>query len=403
MKTILEINSTNYSSTGHITLNIAKEARIQGYNVYTAVKNAKVSKRFNYENQIYIGDRYERLLSQELAYVTGLRGHFNIFNTKSFLKQVEEIKPDLIHLHVLHDTFINLEMLFKYIKKHKIPVIWTFHDCWAFTGQCPYFDIVGCDKWKEGCHHCPQIHVEPKSLFLDTSKYMWNKKNRMFNMPESMTIITPSKWLADLTRESFFKNYPVKVINNGINLDIFKPTESDFRTKYNLEDKYILLGVANEWNVRKGLDVFIQLAKMLDDKYQIVLVGTNDEVDKKLPANIISIHKTYDQKELAQIYSAADLFVNPTREENFPTVNIESIACGLPVLTFETGGSPEIIDETCGTSVPKNDINAMYNKILEIKETAPFCKEACLKRSKDYNMSDKFQEYIDLYNQILGQ
>lgn len=402
MKTILEINATNYSSTGHITLNIAKEARKKGYEVYTACKTAKVSLRFNYENQLYIGNRYDRLVSQELAYVTGLRGHFNILNTKAFLKKVDEIKPDLIHLHVLHDTFINLSMLFEYINKHAIPVIWTFHDCWAFTGQCPYFDIVGCNKWKKGCHHCPQIHVEPKSLFLDTSRFMWNKKRKLFNLPQQMTIVTPSRWLADLTRESFFKNYPIKVINNGINLDVFKPVPSDFRERYNLKDKYILLGVANEWGERKGLDVFMELATRLDDSYQIVLVGTNDNVDKQLPANIISIHKTYNQKELAEIYTAADLFVNPTREENFPTVNIEALACGLPVITFETGGSVEIIDEYCGKSVKRNDIDALIKGIADIRNS-PYERDACIRRSKNFNMSDKFQEYIALYDEILAK
>lgn len=402
MKTILEINATNYSSTGHITLNIAKEARKKGYEVYTACKTAKVSLRFNYENQLYIGNRYDRLVSQELAYVTGLRGHFNILNTKAFLKKVDEIKPDLIHLHVLHDTFINLSMLFEYINKHAIPVIWTFHDCWAFTGQCPYFDIVGCDKWKKGCHHCPQIHVEPKSLFLDTSRFMWNKKRKLFNLPQQMTIVTPSRWLADLTKESFFKNYPIKVINNGINLDVFKPVPSDFRERYNLKDKYILLGVANEWGERKGLDVFMELATRLDDSYQIVLVGTDDNVDKQLPANIISIHKTYDQKELAEIYTAADLFVNPTREENFPTVNIEALACGLPVITFETGGSVEIIDEYCGQSVKRNDIDALIKGIADIRNI-PYERDACIRRSKNFNMSDKFQEYIALYDEILAK
>ena len=253
-----------------------------------------------------------------------------------------------------------------------------------------------------GCHHCPQIHVEPKSLFLDTSRFMWNKKRKLFNLPQQMTIVTPSRWLADLTRESFFKNYPIKVINNGINLDVFKPAPSDFRERYNLKDKYILLGVANEWGERKGLDVFIELATRLDDSYQIVLVGTNDNVDKQLPANIISIHKTYNQKELAEIYTAADLFVNPTREENFPTVNIEALACGLPVITFETGGSVEIIDEYCGQSVKRNDIDALIKGIADIRNS-PYERDACIRRSKNFNMSDKFQEYIALYDEILAK
>ena len=216
-----------------------------------------------------------------------------------------------------------------------------------------------------------------------------------------LTIITPSEWLAGLVKESFLKDYPVKVIHNGIDLSIFKPTESDFRAKYNCEDKFILLGVAFGWGKRKGLDVFIELSKRLDERFQIVLVGTDENVDKQLPNNIISIHRTQNQKELAEIYTAADLFVNPTREENFPTVNIEALACGTPILTFKTGGSPEILDETCGCVVGKDDVEGLHGEINRIYTEKSFSKEACLARAAKFDMNDKFEEYVDLYNDIL--
>ena len=292
MKTILEINTTNYGSTGTITLNIAKKARENGFKVYTACKNANESQKYKYEDQIYIGNRYDRIISEELAYITGLRGYFNIFTTKSFLKEVDKIKPDLVHLHVLHDTFINLTLLFKYLKKHNIPVIWTFHDCWTLTGQCPAFEMVGCNKWISGCHHCPQTKVVPKSLFLDTTKHIWNKQKKLFTSLDDVTIVTPSNWLHEQVSKSFFNKYPIKTIYNGINLDIFKPTDSNFKQKHNIEDKYLVLGIANIWEERKGLDKFIWLSNNLPKNYQIVLVGTNDEVDKILPNNIISIHRT---------------------------------------------------------------------------------------------------------------
>ena len=213
-----------------------------------------------------------------------------------------------------------------------------------------------------------------------------------------MTIVTPSQWLADLVKKSFLKDYPVKVINNGIDLSVFKPTESDFRQKHGIGDKYMLLGVADSWGARKGLDVFIELSNRLDAaKYQIVLVGTNEVVDKQLPDNIISVHRTQDQKELAGIYSAANLFVNPTREENYPTVNMESIACGTPVLTFRTGGSPEIPDETCGAVVDCDDIDALESEIIRITKEKPFSQEACLKRAEAFDKDKLFREYVDLY------
>ncbi len=402
MKTIVEINSTNYASTGNIMLNIASEARKKGYKVYTCCKASRESFKHSHEHEIIIGYRYERILSSILATYTGLRDYFNWFGTASFIRKLNKIKPDLIHLHVLHDDFINTKMLFRYLSYSGIPVIWTFHDCCAMTGKCPYFDIVGCNKWINGCHHCPQLHIEAESKFFDTSKIIWNEREKYFTSLKNLTIVSPSEWLAGLIRKSFFKEYPVLVINNGIDLNRFKPKESNVKAKYHLEDKYLVLGVANVWNERKGLDVFIRLAEMLPEEFQIILVGTNNEVDKMLPANIISIHRTYNQEELVDLYSAADLFVNPTREENFPTVNIESLACGTPVLTFNTGGSPEIINESCGCSVEKEDIAGLAKKTIEICVEKKYREEDCRKKAHDYDMKTSFVEYTKLYDKILA-
>ena len=215
-----------------------------------------------------------------------------------------------------------------------------------------------------------------------------------------MTLVTPSEWLAGLVKQSFLKDYSVQVINNGIDLSVFKPTESNFREKYNCEGKKVLLGVAFDWGERKGLDVFIHLAKWLDDSYQIVLVGTDDNTDEMLPDNMISIHKTQNQRELAEIYTAADLFVNPTREDNFPTVNIEALACGTPVLTFRTGGSPEMLDETCGAVVECDDVAAMEREIIRLTNEQSLCEKNCLTRAKSFDGSKCFEKYIELYDMI---
>ena len=402
MKTIVEINSINYSSTGNITLNIASALRNNGYKVYTACKNSRMGKRFEYNEQVFIGYWFERIISERLAAFNGNKGHYNILSTKSFLNKLDEIKPDLIHLHLLHDTYINLDMLFKYIKKNNIPIVWTFHDCWAFTGQCSYFDTVECDKWKTGCHDCPQTDIYPSTYFIDKTNKMWNEKKQYFNNVKNMTIVTPSIWLKNHVSESYMHEYPCVVIYNGINLDIFKPTESDFRKQYNLEDKKILLGVSYGWSHTKGFDVFIELAKRLPSNYQIVLVGGSDDTDKLLPDNIISIHKTYNQEELVKIYSAADLFVNPTRQDNFPTVNIEALACGTPIVCFNTGGCPEIITDKCGSVVAKNDIGALEKEIIRICEENPYQKLDCIKRGQEFDMNIKYQEYVELIGNILG-
>ena len=393
---ILEINCTNYGSTGNIMLQIADTARRKGHTVITCCPASRENKKKSVENQWLIGNRFSRNVHLKLFEYTGFNGCFSLVSTFTFLHKVKKFKPDIIHVHKLHNCYINLPMLFKYIKKQKIKAIWTLHDCWTFTGQCPYFDLAKCDKWKNGCHDCPQIHVYPSSK-VDRTRTMWKLKRKWFTGVEDMTIVTPSEWLGGLVQQSYLKGYPIKVINNGIDLNVFKPTESDFRQKHHLENKFILLGVAFGWGKRKGLDVFIDLAKRLDDRFQIVLVGTNEDVDKQLPANIISVHKTNNQQELAEIYTAADLFVNPTREENYPTVNMESISCGTPVLTFKTGGSPEIPNVKTGYVVDVDDIDEMEKQIVRICTEHLFSKEDCLERAKSFDRNIKFQEYVDLY------
>lgn len=394
---IAEINSCNFGSTGNIMLEIAQTARNCSHTVCVSYPKSRDNAKKQSDKDIVIGNRISRNFHLKLAEITGLNGCFSYFSTVRFLKKLDMFKPDIIHLHNLHNCYINLSLLFKYIKKHNVKTVWTLHDCWSFTGHCTYFDMAGCSRWKTECRNCPQYKEYPKSMF-DNSKRMYKLKKKWFAGVENMTIVTPSKWLAELVKGSYLKDYPVKVINNGIDLNIFKPTESDFRKKYGLENKYIVLGVAFGWGKRKGLDVFCELSKRLDSgKYQIVLVGTDDGVDKLLPDNIISVHRTQNQTELAEIYTAADIFANPTREENYPTVNMESIACGTPVVTFNTGGSPEIINETCGTEVPKDDINAMYNEIICACETQPYSKDDCLKRAESFDKNKKFREYVRLY------
>ena len=390
---ILEINTVNFGSTGHIMLRIADLARSEGHEAicsFYARRNKPADK-----NTIYIGNKISHNLHKKFSKYTGYNGRLSVISTWNFLQKVKKFNPDIIHIHNLHDRFINVPMLFKFIKKNNIKVIWTLHDCWSFTGQCVHFTIAGCDKWKTGCHDCPQIHVYPASN-VDRTKKMWELKRQWFTGVKDMTIVTPSVWLSNLVKESYLKDYPVKVINNGIDLSVFKPTESDFRAKNDLDGKFIILGAASIWEKRKGIDVFIELAKRLDDRFKIVLVGTNDEDDKILPDNIISIHRTSNQKELAEIYSAADLFFNPTREENYPTVNMEAIACGTPVMTFKTGGSPEIIDDKTGVVVEDN-IDAIEQKILSIYETRPFKPEDLEARAKGFSADDKFAQYLRLF------
>ena len=390
---IVQLNVTYGSgSTGKIVLSVSElldNENIENYVLYSSGNCDK-------PNGIKYSTPSSIKIQTIIARLFGNYGFEAKRTTKRLVANLEKIKPDILHIHNIHSHACNLEMLFNYVKKNNVKVYWTFHDCWAFTGYCPHFDMIGCDKWKTECKNCPQKSIY--SWFFDRSKQNFGKKKKLFENLD-LTIITPSQWLANMVKESIFKDYPVKVINNGIDLSVFKPTESDFRKKYTCEDKFLLLGVAFGWGRRKGLDVFIKLSKMLDDSFKIVLVGTNDDIDKQLPDNIISIHRTANQKELAEIYTAADLFVNPTREDTFPTVNIESIACGTPLITFKTGGSAEIIDDTCGFAVSKDDIQALCGEIVRIYNEKPFSSENCLKKAENFDMNDKFKEYVELYEE----
>lgn len=403
---VVEINMVAEGSTGRIMLNISKLLHERGDEVKTfsarVFNRVQGSSFLDYENHSYFGSCQENAVHMVLGQFTGLNGSFSQIGTRKLIKECKAFQPDVIHLHNLHTFCINFPMLFRYIKKNRIPVVWTLHDCWAFTGHCPHFVMAGCDKWKNECHHCPQLSIYPKSR-VENTKMAHRLKKRWFSGVENMTLVTPSKWLADLTRESFLNGYPVRVINNGIDLSAFHPTESNFRERYALEGKKILLGVASGWEKRKGLDVFQELADRLNDDYRIVLVGTNERIEQQLSGKIIAIRRTANQTELAELYTAADLFINPTREDTFPTVNIEALACGTPVLTFKTGGSSEIIDKTCGSVVDVDDVDALEREIIWICTEKPYSTDACLERSKEFDMYERFEEYIKLYQEVINR
>lgn len=406
MKTIVFINGANVGSTGRIVYGISALARQRGWQTYHAYPRSRNLLPAR-DGDLIISSVPVKFLSTRAAWLTGLNGCFAWFSTRRLLKQLDRLNPDVLHLHNLHDSYINLPMLFHWIKSRKIKVIWTLHDCWSFTGHCPHFTLSGCQRWKEGCGHCPQLGTYP-ALLRDTTAWLWRKKRQWFNGVEDLTIVTPSKWLADLVKESFLRDYPVLVINNGIDLNTFRPLDSDFREKHGFaprgaaepvpgKPRHLVLGVSFGWLHSKGLDVFEDLSARLGEDYRVVLVGTDAALDEHLPRNILSIHRTHDQRELAEIYAAADVFVNPTREDNFPTVNLEALACGTPVVTFATGGSPECIDERCGSVVAVDDNDALLREVVRVCEQRPFRREDCTARAAQLEREAQFACYLPLY------
>ena len=404
MKKILSINTSCFGSTGKIMINLMRLASDDGFQVFACSPDLKKDKAPLFSDvKTYRIKKYPSLfVSLLLNRVTGLDGVGNIFSTIKLCNYIKKNKIDLIHLHNLHTGYFNLSFLFRFIKKKRIKVVWTLHDCWGFTGRCPYFSAMDCQKWKNGCHKCKYPLIYYPRTYINRSSTMLKLKKKWFSNVENMVIVTPSVWLKQLVGESFLSQYKTKVINNGINLTLFKPTKSSFKEIHGISNKIIVLGVALGWEERKGLDVFIKLSKELPAHYQIVLVGTDDNIDKQLPNNIISIHRTNSQDELAGIYTSASVFLNPTIEDNYPTVNMEALACGTPVLTYKTGGSPEIIDETCGSVVDCGDYESIKKELIRICETKPYSSSACVSRASSFNMYDKFDSYIFLYNEMIS-
>ncbi len=383
---IVQINAVcSIGSTGMIVQEISNmltQNNIENYVFHTG-------KKAPLENSIAYTTNFSIKWNALLAKIFGNYGFNSFFDTAKLIKQLEKIKPDIIHLHNIHGHNLNLKTFFTYLKKNKIRVIWTFHDCWAFTGYCTHFEQISCNKWEKQCHNCPQR--AKFSWFFDRSKEQYTRKKELFCALDDLTVVTPSKWLANLVKKSFLKDFEVQVINNGVDLDVFQ--YKDKQIPENPDGRFLLLGIP------KGkLEGFLQLNDLLDKtKYQLVLAGLSEEEIQMLPPDIVGIKRTGDKETLSRIYSAASVFVNLTMEDTFPTVNLEALACKTPVVTYETGGSPETIDEHTGIVVAQKDIQGVYKAIERICN-GPDRGDACAERArKRYNAKERFADYLALY------
>lgn len=394
---IIQINTfCGMGSTGRIATDLYKSLENEGNDCFICYGRGETPTGINAYRINSKMDVYHHAL---MTRITGKTGFYSANATKELIRKIDRYNPDVIHLHNIHGYYININLLFKYIKKAKKPVVWTLHDCWTFTGHCSHFDYIGCDKWKTGCYHCPQKNEYPKSILTDNSKWNYKQKKKLFTMIDNMVIVTPSKWLANLVKMSFLNKCKISIINNGIDPEVFKPCNSNFREKYNLQDKFIILGVANVWNRRKGLASFVELSKRLDDKYKVVLVGLTSKQISALPENILKLAKTNSVGELAELYTMADVYVNPTLEDNFPTTNLEALSCGTPIITYATGGSSEALDKSCGISVGKGNLKALIGAINKMAQSKPSTTD-CTKRAMLYDKKNMCEGYLNIYSLV---
>lgn len=330
------------------------------------------------------------------------QGYGSYFVTQKIVRKLREEKPDIIHLHNLHGYYINLPLLFDFLSKEfKGKLFWTFHDCWPFTGHCAHFSAVGCDKWINGCNRCPNKCVYPISLFWDASPKNYADKRRMFCMLDNLTIITPSEWMAGWVRESFLNKYSIKVINNGIDLNVFTYKVPDDRIfdQYGIDrNKKIILGVSSVWNKLKGLEDFYLLAKILPVEYQILLVGLTKKQTYKLPDNIVGIQKTSNQKELAMLYSLANIFINPSLEESFSLVTVEAIACGTPVIVLDTSAVKELVCDDNGVVLSRHEAVDYLDAIVKL-EQKQLRREKVMQTAQKYDVNVFTEKVLELYEQ----
>ena len=394
MKKILFLNTVcSVGSTGRMIKDLYNLAKNDGYSCRIAY--GRGGHDGIPEEDVYcIGSKLSLYRTAFLSRINDREGFMLRAQTKRFLKYVDAFAPDIIHIHNLHGYYLNAPMLFEYLASHEsIKVVWTLHDCWAFTGHCAIFDEIECDKWMTGCSKCPRKGTYPASILADMSERNYREKKKYFNLPKNITIVTPSEWLSEIVKRSFLSKHQINVIRNGIDMSFFAPTRSDLRKKYGIEDKCILLGVSLKWYASKGINDITELRRLLDESFVIVIIGEGAEESFK-GDGFITVSKTHDRRELAEWYTAADYLINPTHADNFPTVNLESLACGTPVITYNTGGSPESIDEKSGAVI--FDSNPV--SLADYLKTRPqFFEANCVERSKQFDKLNALKGYLEIY------
>lgn len=394
MPILLQINVTaNWGSTGKIAESIGLAAMNHGWDSYIAYGrwcNPSQSQL------IRIGGRFDKYFHYAEQYVRDNEGLCSRSATKKLIKQIEEINPDVVQLHNIHDHYLNYKILFEYLNRTDIKVVWTFHDCWAFTGHCFHFVFTNCTKWQIECGNCLQ-----RNKFIDHSTSNYNLKKKLFTTNKNLTVVPCSFWMGDFVKESFFKNKRSEVIHNGVDLNVFKPNTE---AKKN-DGKFRIIAVSNIWLPYKGLNDMFMLRKLLSEDYDIIMVGLSEKQIKALPSGIIGIQRTQNIQELVAVYNEADVLINPTYADTFPTVNIEALACGTPVLTYKTGGSPEAVTPETGWVVEQGDLesavkiikNLAHKNDDELKAQRLACRE---RAATVFDKERCFEKYIELYNEL---
>ena len=402
---LLQINSVvNTGSTGRIVEDIALLAMKNGWESYVAYgRNSQESQ----SETIRVGNCFDKVCHGIGTRLFDRHGLVSRAATKILIRKIKKMKPDIIHIHNIHGYYLNYPLLFNYLSDSEIPVVWTLHDCWSFTGHCTYFSFIGCDRWRTGCFSCPQKKKYPGSLYVDRSYKNYIDKRTNFNLLNNLTLVPVSNWLKELVKDSFLSKHAIQRIYNGVDTMTFsidKQAAWAVRERYSLQDKIILLGVATAWEDRKGLTDFIKLSKSLPVNFKIVLVGLSLSQLKQLPIQILGLPRTESLTELSALYNAADIVLNLSSEETFGLTTVEGFACGTPGIVYNCTASPELITDETGVVVERGDLTVLLNAIhLIVEKGKSFYSVACRQRALDYfGKEDRYAEYIELYNKLVN-
>lgn len=401
MRKLLQINITaNWGSHGRIAEEIGQLAMSQGWESYIAYGRwANPSQ----SHLIRIGSMWDERWHGIQSRLFDNHGLASKKATQKLIEEIKRISPEIIHLHNIHGYYLNYPLLFDFLYRANVPVVWTLHDCWPLTGHCSHFMFSGCEKWKVGCYNCCEKKEYPASIWLDRSRRNYELKKEYFTSIRNLTIVTVSDWLSGVVRDSFLNGQKLVKIYNGIDVSVFHPQEIRVNVSRNKSQMHIL-AVASQWTDRKGLSDIFRIRHLLPFDYSITIVGLTKEQVKVLPNGIIGITRTNSVGELANYYAQSDVFINPTYEDNFPTTNLEALACGTPVITYRTGGSPEAINEQTGLVVEVGDVNSMAEGIKKLCHTPDWEKrrKLCRQRAVEFfDKNDRYLEYMNLYRFLI--
>ena len=420
---IAQINVVSSLSTGRIAVQLCRLVSQHGHKALLCHSRDHAPKDiFSYR----IGCMLDTYVHLGLARITDRAGFFSRFATKRLIRQLKLYKPDLIHLHNLHGYYLHLPTLFHYLKEVDIPVVWTLHDCWAYTGHCAYYttaknapplqavrrrakqETVGCDRWMGGCGQCVLKRSYPSSWLMDQSARNWAEKRELFRGVKHMVLTTPSEWLKSEVKKSFLKDYPVYALPNGVDLATFRPCADesfmdDVIRSYGLErtgGRKLILSVAAVWDERKGLEDLIELSEKLGPEYCVAAVGLDEYQIQALPKNtVLGIKRTGNVHDLCALYTAADVYLSTSKEETMGMTLVEALACGTQVICYDATAMPEIVTDDVGEVAPLGDIEALADSVRHLC-AEPKNSADCMARAAEYESSLRFQAYIELYEKM---